>query len=98
MKKDTARANNLHDLEMICENLTTYLDQSRRLLKADAVGLPDARELAAHVREIRLLLKELQDAEYVSRQNERLAATIYELQRRYLELEGIVKEIRNDLS
>ena len=83
------------------ESLETTLDglyhTSRRILRKSAIEPEDIRQLADYVTQVRVLLTELEQLETGSHRSETALSAISGLKQRYLELEGMVKEARNNL-
>jgi hypothetical protein len=83
------------------ESLATTLDglyhTSRRVLRKTAMNTEDIRQLADYVTQVRVLLAELEQLETGSHCSETALSAISGLKQRYLELEGMVKEARNNL-
>lgn len=83
------------------ESLVTTLDglyhTSRRVLRKSVINIEDMRQLADYVTQVRVLLAELEQLETGSHRSETTLSAISGLKQRYLELEGMVKEARNNL-
>ena len=97
--KDAIKNNQVVNVNDICEELAECFYYIKRVLRSNSFDLAQAKKLAVQVMTIRSLLKELERVpETASRNSGRASMSISELQERYLELEGMVKEIRNDRS
>ena len=83
------------------EGLFSTLDDlchtSWHLLRKNNVTLEDTRQLADYVTQVRVLLTELEHSEARLHRSETALSSIAGLKQRYLELEGMVKEARNNL-
>ena len=79
------------DMNKVCSLLADLANEIRRQIASGPIALDDARTLAAQVAEIRSLLQELEKHKAgICRDNRDIPAS-------YIELEGKIKEIRNDL-
>ncbi len=97
VENNTDKRMDFTDLDKLCEELIRYFHKARRMLDHSKCSSGQARELASYVEGVRMLLRELNcrlssPIEYNSR-----SQLISELHNYYLELEGIINEIRNDL-
>jgi hypothetical protein len=79
--------NALHDLEL----------RSRSGIGKKEYTHEEAEELARYVAQVRMLLTEWGLLEKGGGKNPKTVATLDDLRIRYRELEGMVKEVRNDL-
>jgi hypothetical protein len=95
----TARSKMNRTTEQV--KITGYLRDLRgaasRLIEGKAVSLTDARRMAGFLAEIRQLLSEWADVENRAVPARPIAEEVRVLRERFLELEGMVKEIRNTL-
>ena len=81
----------------IFKTLDDLYHTSRHVLGKNTVTLEDARQLAGSVTEVRVLLTELEHVETSLDRPVAALTSISDLKQRYLELEGMVKEVRNTL-
>jgi DNA repair ATPase RecN len=83
------------------ESLFSTLDDlyhtSWHMLRKNNVRLEDTRQLAEYVTQVRVLLAELERIETRVPRSETVLSSITRLKQRYRELEGMVKEVRNNL-
>ncbi len=87
----------MNSFNELCSMLELNFQSTMSVLESNDLSLSQAKQLAGVVEEARLLLLELEHALGLEAGNDRWKATIYELRNRYLHLEGILKERRNDL-
>lgn len=86
----------LDAFEAIQGDLIKLLDDSRELIKKSRINFEDAKLIAAYVTEMRVLLDTLSEVQ--ARLNLHSASSdMYKLKEQVMELEGIVKEVRNSL-
>ncbi|MGE5893566.1 MAG: hypothetical protein ACM34I_05880 [bacterium] len=97
MGKNNVQKNNLDDIDAMLCTLTANLDEAKRMLNSGKIDPGRVKNLTGYVVEIRLLLKELEQSPYSSARITSRLSVINELRKGYLELEGMVKEFRNDL-
>jgi hypothetical protein len=98
MNENVIKKVKLHDLGSLCDELTTRFKEARRVLARNCFSKSQATELAKYLEVIRMLLQDLEQATHSLTNAEDEASEISELRDNYYELEGIVKELRNDLS
>ena len=79
------------DISQVCKLLADLAGETRRIIGSGPIALDDARVLASQVTEIRVLLQELE------RSKARFCKDNQDVPASYTELEGKIKEIRNDL-
>ncbi len=84
--------------EEIFRTLIDIYLRSRDLLLRRKVRLDDAVTLSAGITHLRLLLQELEQLESELKKSGRTNSLIIDLKERFLELEGMIKETRNDLA
>ncbi len=82
---------------MVTEYLRALLSEANRLIEVKNVALSEAQKMAGYIAEIRWLLDEwsLQESKFVPARP--MAEEVRILKVRFLELEGLVKEVRNSL-
>lgn len=97
MSIDPAANNRIENLNVVFSDLKLHLEKAHRLVSGEKSDPLRYKELAGYLCAIRSLLKELQEAACSPLTEKGIAATIQELRDRYSELEGLVKEKRNDL-
>ncbi len=85
-----------HHAEVI-ENLKVLMACANRLIQVENVSLADARILAACIAKISRLMNQWADLENRFVPTRPMAKEVRVLRERYLELEGLVKEVRNSL-
>ena len=83
--------------ENIFKTLDDLYHTSRQMLEKNNATLEDTRQLAGYVTQVRVLLAELEQIETRLHRSDTAMSTITSLKQRYLELEGMVKEVRNNL-
>jgi hypothetical protein len=83
--------------ESIFRTLDDLYHTSLLMLGKNNVNLEDTRQLAGYVTQVRVLLAELERIETRIHRSETALLSISGLKQRYLELEGLVKEARNNL-
>ena len=86
------------DLDCLGDELTACFKAARRVLAKNCFSENQAAELAKYLEAIRMLLQELEHATYSFINTGGQATTISGLRCDFLELEGTVKELRNDLN
>jgi hypothetical protein len=86
------------DLDNLCDALTACFKEARRVLPNNHFSRNQATELARYLEATRMLLQELEHAAHSFVNAEDVASWVKELREEYLELEGMVKELRNDLN
>ena len=84
--------------EEIFRTLIDIYLRSRDLLLRRKVRMEDAVTLSDGITHLRLLLQELEQLESGLKKSGRTNSLIIDLKKRFLELEGMIKEIRNDLA
>jgi hypothetical protein len=87
-----------NDLGDLCEALMSCFQEARRVLAHNCFSAGQAIELAKYLETIRMLLQVLNQALHSPVGAQIAVPSINELRENYFELEGIVKELRNDLS
>ncbi len=85
------------DLDIMLDMLAANLKEAKRLLNSGKFDAGRVKVLTDYVVETRFLLKQLEQCPHSPRIKSRLS-DIRKLQKGYLELEGMVKEFRNDRS
>ncbi len=95
MRKKANQGTKLLDFNELYNALAVLLHDSRKTLINGKLDPSRAGELADYVVVIRSLLKQLNTLP-LPIENKDLASSINSLREDYLELEGMVKEIRND--
>jgi len=93
LERTGASANN----ESIFRTLDDLYHTSRQMLNKSNVTLEDIRQMAGYVTQVRVLLAELQHIETRRHRSGTALSSITGLKQRYLELEGMVKDTRNNL-
>lgn len=96
-EKSLKKANHI-DLDDLCDALLACFKEARRVLANNIFSFSQATELAKYLEAIRMLLQDLEHAAHTLGNARDQAATISELRDNYGELEGVVKELRNDLN
>lgn len=86
------------DLDDLCASLMDCFQRSRSVLAKNRCTANQASELAEYVANIRMLLQELDHAVHLFVGDSVRVPSISELWKYYFELEGYVKELRNDLN
>jgi len=97
MKNSGAGRDIFADHESLEATLDGLYHTSRRVLRKSAINPEDIRQLADYVTQVRVLLAELEQLETGSHRSETALSAISGLKQRYFELEGMVKEARNNL-
>jgi hypothetical protein len=82
----------------VLATLEAVYRQARGLLMSQAVTLAEAKTLSEMVAHVRDLLTQWAEAESCMGKNAGLIRSIRDMKEQYLELEGRIKERRNDLS
>jgi hypothetical protein len=93
----TERTGMIANNENIFRTLEDLYLTSRLMLGKNNINLDDTRQLAGYVTQVRVLLAELEHIETRLHRSETALSSIGGLKQRYLELEGMVKEARNNL-
>lgn len=88
--------NSFEDIDTTFDALREILSAAKRLVNSGRVDPGRMKELAGYVVRIRSLLKELEQIRHSPDQISSRLSIINDLQKDYLDLEGIVKEFRND--
>ncbi len=81
----------------VIENLKVLMVSANRLIKSKDVSLADARILAGCIANISRLISEWANLENNFFPDRPMAVEVRVLRERFLELEGLVKEVRNSL-
>ncbi len=81
----------------VIENLKVLTVSANRLIQGENVSLADARILAGCIAKISRLINQWADLENSFVPARPMAKEVRGLRERYLELEGLVKEVRNSL-
>ena len=86
------------DREEVFRTLNDIYLRSRDLLLRRKVRLENAVTLSDGITHLRRLLQELEQLESGLKKSGRTNSLIIDLKERFLELEGMIKETRNDLA
>lgn len=97
MRESALQKNERKDIDKLCRDLEDCFKSSRAVLSKNIVSVDQAKELAVTLESIRMLLQELGQALQESAGGWGQVSSVSALWERYLELEGAVKELRNDL-
>lgn len=92
----TQKIKRARDLESLCDVLNELFDTSKAILRENELTVAQAVEIIGYITQIRSLLFELQACRGGKGADEILSLKIDLLNKCYFELEGVVKEIRND--
>lgn len=95
--KPVQNINSIADIETLLSDLMELFYQSKKVLCRKTITRDQGREMAEHVTRIRLLITELCRAENKLLVNKADKEAIDTARENYFELEGLVKEIRNNL-
>lgn len=98
MEEKTLKKIKQTDLDSLGDELAACFKEARRVLANKCFSKKQATDLAKYLEVIRMLLQELEYVTYSFINSGDQAATISELRSNFFELEGSVKELRNDLS
>jgi hypothetical protein len=86
-----------HEREQILVSLLDLYTRSRNALEKGEFTLHDTHAMAEYVSQVKALLSEWGKAEAAKEYTCGSLSRINDMQSRYDELEGMVKEVRNDL-
>jgi hypothetical protein len=98
MRVKTLKSMKNIDLDDLCDALLACFRHARRVLANNVLSYSYTTELAEYVETIRMLLQNLEQASRTLGNAPCQAATIIRLRDNFEDLEGIVKERRNDLN
>ncbi len=85
------------ELDRMCNGLLEFFQTSKIILTKRGVTVKETHELISSIAEIRSLLAQWGSFEGELKRDENRISAIEYLKECYLELEGIVKELRDDL-
>jgi len=92
---------NVHQNASSREDLFMTLNElcvrSWDILTEDTVDLEDANQLSSYATTMRILLTELEHVEDRLGRDDQVTASVMVLKERFFELEGLAKEVRNNL-
>jgi hypothetical protein len=85
------------DLETVCHPVGKLFEEIEKMLERKNFSFEEAQETAACLTHVTSLMAELGRIKEGAAHDEKKTAALQELKQRSLDLEGCIKEIRNDL-
>ncbi len=96
-KNSEQKSDKTVDFDDVCNNLLKFFHKSKSIINERTATAKEVREWINYIVEIRSLLTQLEQYEDKLKKDESRVSSIEYLKECYLEFEGMVKEMRDDL-